>query len=135
MVVVTLAEVQQWLEATKLTLDVVDEELAESARAIAFGKLSAAYDTSTWVSIGTTPKLVRTVISMLVAAWIYQREYAEEEDSAYGRRRERQAMELLSSIAKREIELEEYPTNSAEGTPSFYPTDEDEIKFTMSGRY
>lgn len=136
-----------------MSLAAVDPQLSESARLIALGKLSSVYDTTTWVDTGTTPRLVRAAISMLVAAWEYQRAYGEEEDSTYGRRRERQAYDLLDGIVNGDITLEEYPEIGAEsGTPVFYPNDlsnasevydamdnyiasNDDVKFRMSGSY
>lgn len=136
-----------------MTLTNVDTELAETARLIALARLASVYDTTTWVDVATTPKLVRAIISMFVSAWEYQRAYGEEEDSSYGRRRERQAYDLLDNIVSGELALEEYPgAIDSMGSPSFYPSDEsnaaevytatgeyvganDDVKFRMSGNY
>lgn len=154
-VVVTLPEVQQWLESTKMTLATVDTELAESARLMAFSDISSAYDTSTWVDSLTTPKLVRAVISMLVAAWEYQRAYSEEDGTNYGDKLEARAMLLMQGIAAGTTELEELPgVGSSSGSPVFYPDDStgyseiynandvliglpgsEDIKFTMAAKY
>lgn len=124
-VVVTLPKVQQWLETTKLTLSSVDEELAESAREVAFASLVNSYDTTVWVDSTTTPKLVQSAISMLVAAWEYNRAYSEEGGLAtYGNDLEEKAYALLSGIAEGQVALEEYPTVGATAeTISFFPDD------------
>ncbi len=154
-VVVTLAQVQQWLEQTKLTLDNVDEELAESARLRAFSDMASAYDTSTWVDSSTTPALVRSCISMLIAAWEYMRAYSEEDGTSYGMVLEARALALIESIANGSTELEELPgVGSASSIAEFYPDDltgssaiydangnliglagSEDIKFTMGGRF
>lgn len=154
-VVVTLAEVQQWLESTKMTLTTVDTELAESARVLAFSDISSAYDVSTWISPTSTPKLVRAAISMLIAAWEYQRAYSEEDGSNYGDKLEIRARLLIEGIAGGTTILEELPGEGTTTTsPEFYPDDStgysdiydandnliglagsEDIKFTMGARY
>lgn len=124
-IVVTQAKVQQWLEATKLTLSSIDPELAESAREVAFSTLVNSYDTTVWVDSDTTPKLVQSAISMLIAAWIYTRAYSEEGGEAtYGNDLEQKAYALLNGIASGEISLEEYPgVGATSETISFLPDD------------
>lgn len=124
-IVVTLARVQQWLEQTKLTLQSVDEEFAETARATAFASLVNSYDTTVWTNTTNTPTLVQSAISMLIAAWEYQRAYSEDGGAAsYGAELEAKAYDLLNGIASGELALEEYPGVGAEAeTVSFYPDD------------
>lgn len=123
--VVTLSKVQQWIEQTKLSLDSIDPELAESAREIAFSTLVNSYDTTIWVDVSTTPKLVQSAISMLIAAWEYNRAYSEEGGLAtYGNDLEDKALALLNGIADGQIALEEYPgVGALAETISFYPDD------------
>lgn len=124
-IVVTLAKIQQWLEQTKLTLSVIDPDLAESAREMAFSTLVNDYDTTVWVDANTTPKLVQSAISMLIAAWTYNRAYSEEGGAAtYGNDLEAKAYALLGGIADGTIALEEYPGVGATAeTLEFYPDD------------
>lgn len=153
MAVVTLPEVQQWLETTKMSLAAVDPELSESARLVVFGKVSGTYDTSEWVDVATTPKLIRATIGKLVAAWEYLKAYGEEDESTYGSRMERQVYELLKEIDNGNVLLEEYPEIAGTlSEPVFYPNDEsnasevydasgnyialnDDVKFRMAGGY
>jgi hypothetical protein len=43
-------------------------------------QLAAIYDVSGWTSELTTPKLVRSVISMCLVAWWYDRAYSQSDD-------------------------------------------------------
>lgn len=124
-VVVTLSQVQQWLEQTKLTVTSIDVDLAESAREVAFSTLVNDYDTTQWVDSTTTPKLVQNAISMLIAAWIYNRAYSEEGGAAtYGDDLEAKAYTLLGGITDGTIALEEYPgVGAVAETVSFFPDD------------
>ena len=124
-IVVTVAKIQQWLEKTKLTITSVDPDQAESARQIAFAQLVNSYDTTVWVDVATTPKLVQSAISMLIAAWIYQKAYSEDGIvPAYGISPEEKAYALLNGIADGVVALEEYPGVGAQSeTVSFLPDD------------
>lgn len=131
MAYVTELEIQQWLEATKLNVSSVDAQLELSARNIAFNKLSQIYDTTVWTNIATTPALIRQVISMLVAAWIYNRAFSQEdsEGSGYAAWLEDKAMGLLESISTGALDLPEVVgiVTSVSG-PSFYPNDDTELE-------
>lgn len=149
MSLVTIQDVQNWLERSKLTLDSDDDLLEEThARSIVLSKLATRFDTSTWVDSDSTPKLVRTIISMLVAAYRYNAVYTEvpnPETETYGDKLEQRAMDLLQQVVDGGLVLEEATDGPAvTGTLSFYPTDastarddEDDagIKFTMGMRF
>lgn len=124
--VVTLGEVQGWLEVTKLTIAAFDAELENTAQVMAFGMLSDIYDTGAWTSPDNTPVLVSKAIAMLVAAWTYNRQYSEEDPSgnAYALWLEQKAYALLEGIKQGDIDLPEVPGIAASaGTVSFYPDD------------
>lgn len=125
MAVVTLAQVQQWLEATKLTIGAFDTELELTAERIAFSALASQYDASVWTSTGNTPVLVQEVIAMLVAAWTYQRQYSEDGDAAnwYSVWLEGKAMALLSSIVGGNAVLTDSTQLNKGDTPTFFPDD------------
>ena len=105
----TVAECQQWLERTKISLASVDTELEASAWAIANESISQTYDTSTWVDATTTPKQVRSIVSMLVAAWEYGRALSDMYSSAsgvtWGSKLEALAMQLLGGIASASVPI------------------------------
>lgn len=145
MSIVTEAQVQQWLEATKLTIDDVDDELESTAKGIVLSSLSSQYDVTTWIDVSTTPKLVQQVISMFIAAWEYNRAYSEDatNSSSYSAWLEKKAYTLLAGINSGANDLPEVPGFSSTNAPSFYPGDysldangcPEEAKFTMNARY
>lgn len=149
MALVSSADVQAWLEPTKLRLD-SDDDLVEEihASAIVMAQLSTRFDTSAWVDSTTTPQLVRTIISMLVAAYRYNSLYSEtinEERETYGDKLEEKAMLLLQQVVDGQLIIEEALDGPAvTGTLEFYPTDASTLiddeedagrKFTMGQRF
>lgn len=124
---VSVAEVQQWLETTKLTTIAVDAQLEATAAERVLSAVARIYDVTTWVSETTTPSLIRKIIAMLVAAWSYDRQYSEDtvEGSAYGERLEERAMMLLQGILDGTLDLLDIvdePTPTTSG-PVFHPDD------------
>src|SRR5687768_11616253 len=111
MAVVKTADVQQWLEATKMTVDAVDASLEITHRARVFSRLASAYDITTWDSPEDTPALVRSIVSAYIAAWTYDRQYSENDPdgSAYAARLMAWADLILEGIANGLIDLEEVP--------------------------
>lgn len=121
-VVVTHPDVQQWLEQTKLSITAVDVELAESHTSIVFARLADRYDSSGWVTPATTPRLVRVIISMMVASSMYRRQYSDEGDNgSYAWRLESSAWKLLGALAGGSLTLDEPQKETAR--PIFFPTD------------
>lgn len=126
MAVITDAEVQAWLEATKLTIAGFDTEFELTARLKVFGAVAEVYDTSTWVDHADTPELVSKVIAAYVAAWTYRRQYSEDADEAasYADWLEALADELLANIVSGTVDLAEVEgLPSSTGQPDFYPKD------------
>lgn len=126
MAVIELSDVQAWLEQTKFTITTVDAELELSARTLAFSTVAVHYDTSAWTDETDTPELIKSIIAMLVAAWQYDRQYAEEdiEGSSYSQRLEERAMMILNGIADGTLSLGTGPDDSVDVTsPAFWPTD------------
>jgi hypothetical protein len=154
---VTLAEVQQWLEQTKLQINQIDAEFEATATALVFGQLDRRYATAGWTDVSTTPELIRKIIAMLVSCWTYERQYSEvsPEGSAYSRSLEDSAMQIVQSLMEGTmtipgvLPLDEplyaplfEPNDSTAltqqfdqlGNPIGEPGDED-IKFTMARRF
>jgi hypothetical protein len=126
--VVTQTEVQQWLDETKCKIESVDPALAETYTDIVFGSLALVYDISVWVDTDTTPQLVRKVISMLIAARTYKRQYSEEvfntQGESYGDNLESYANSIISGLVTKAIEIPgTQATDTGEEDPSFYPND------------
>jgi len=120
---ISVAEAQAWAERTKLTIAALDLDLEANLAEEVVVRLGSAFDTSTWVSETTTPKLVRVIISKLYVAWEYDRQYSEdiEAGSNYASRLKDNAEMLMTGLIAGTIELPGLPDVS--GSPTFYPTD------------
>jgi hypothetical protein len=126
---ITVDEVQTWLESTKLRL-ATDDALAEESPAstIVLAKLASVFDVSGWTTAVATPKLVRKIISMLVAAWRYNALYSEtdaEHGNPYADKLEKLAWSLLDGIILGQLVITEILDEgpAIEGIIDFYPTD------------
>ena len=123
---ITAQQAQAWFDKTKLTITQLDMDLLDLIETEVLGRLGAAYDTSTWIDSATTPKLVKTAISKLYAAWYYNRVYSEDTgtENAYATKLENNAEMLISGIVSGTIELPEVDVDLTTGQAAFYPTDE-----------
>ena len=144
MALITIDEVQVWLEATKLRLG-PDDELPEESTAseLVRSRLASKYTVTDWTTPATTPTLIRKIIAMLVAAWRYNKHYSETADAGnpYADKLELIAMDMISGIEDGSIALVDVTDEgpAVVGTVSFYPTDldplneydEPDVKFTM----
>jgi hypothetical protein len=134
MVYISEAEVQQWLEPSKLQVLVVDPELEASARDIVFTTVSRAYGVTTWLDSASTPSLIRKVMSMLVASWMYHRAFANDSDRelAWAVKLESMAMLAMTGIVSGAFDLPEVEglVGSSLG-PTFWPDSSTLPKFTM----
>lgn len=152
--VVQLEEVQAWLEQTKLTINNIDDDLANQFRSEVFAALATAYDTTGWTTASNTPELVRKIVAMNIAGAIWMRQYAEvaAEPDTYGMWLMSRAQTLLDGIINGGLTLVEDPAGGE--TPEFWPNDttgaapvydalgnlvsvegSEEIKFTMGYRF
>lgn len=108
--VIPLEKVNQFLPNQKLELDLTDvggvaadhglvDDLEETARDIVVGRLSTVYDTSTWAPLAY-PSLVTNIMGLLVAGWVYDRQFSEEvaDGGSYGTRRVKEAYSLLDGL-------------------------------------
>ncbi len=121
---VTLPEVQQWLEPTKSTLATVDTELEDTAFQIVSSNLAQSYSVATWIDANSTPKLVRKVIALLIAAWEYGRLFSQNDGfGEYPDRLEAMAFAILQNIVDGTADLTDVPGDPVEASgPLFYPT-------------
>jgi hypothetical protein len=119
---IIVAEAQAWAEGTKLTIPALDGNLLDHIEAEVLGRLSTL-DSTTWIDSTTTPKIIRTIISKLYVAWVYDRAYSEdvEQGSNYADRLRLNAETLIQGIIDGTIVIPGIPDNA--GTPVFYPTD------------
>jgi hypothetical protein len=122
---VSLAEVQQWLEPTKLTVTAVDPALEASAFNVVASTLGTRYDSSGWTDQYNTPPLIRTIVSMHVAGYTYNRQYSENADvSSYGAWLVRYATTLLQQVDNKQVILVGEDADVEEFSyPAFFPTD------------
>lgn len=123
---VTTAEVQQWIQDTRLTIATVDPALDASAYSRVVGVLALRYTTGTWIDSSTTPSLVRSIISMLIAAWTINKAHAETmgDVDAYGVHLESSALVLLGGLADGSILIDDTAIGDySMGQPVFWPTD------------
>lgn len=127
--VIQVEDVQQWLEGSKLSIAAVEPTLANTVRQFVLGQLIDAYDVSTWIDKDSTPSLVRSIMGGLLAAWTYNKQYAEDVAGAndYGNALESLVMSLLGDIAGGSIDLLDgnlaAVTRDAHSYPKFWPTD------------
>lgn len=125
MALITVEEANSWADQVKLNLSVLDSELEESMATQVLARVSQAYETTSWVSSGTTPKLIRKIIAMMYVGWYFQRTYSEEEETnSYGLMLIAQAERLIEGIVTGSLSLPDSSEPSLNvDAPSFYPTD------------
>lgn len=125
---IDIPEAQAWCEGTKLNLGTaLDGELEASISTQVIGRIAQVYDTSSWTDASTTPKLVRSVIAMLYASWIYSRQYSETVGpgvTTYGDLLRQNAEALIQGILSGAITLSDSTPTTDVGVPLFYPTDD-----------
>jgi hypothetical protein len=122
---VTLAEIQGWVDPIKLTLASIDTELLANIETETLAKVATVYDTTTWLDVATTPKLIRTAISKYYASWIIDRMYSENQDegSDYAKRLCDNADSIIIAILERTIIIPEVPADPTSFSASYYPND------------
>lgn len=122
---VQLSEVQAWLEAAKLTLVTLDEELLSQLEEEILVQLSPTYSVGSWISPVTTPKIVRVVIAKTYASFVIDRAYSENQDGGndYAARLMANANMLMTGLMNGSIDIPDVPANNSQSSPSFFPTD------------
>lgn len=146
MALISIDDVQPFLEESKLSLDHGDKLPEEPYQStVVKSRLSTCdIDVSTWVDRGSTPELVRWIIGMLVAAQRFNRFYSESDEEAgnpYANKLEARAETLLEGICSGSIDLLDItddPATTGFGSPLFYPDDtvgvlneEEAVRFSM----
>jgi hypothetical protein len=123
---VTTEDVQAWLETTKMTVSSLDIELEQQIASETLGALQGKYPSyvSSWVDATSTPVIVKKVIAMQLAAWMYLRQYSESDDSVpYANLLLQKAGELLAGLSSGATDIIEVPGLPTSGQPVFFPTD------------
>ena len=124
---ISVSKVNQFLPINKLELRTSNgadgysldhskfEALENTARDIIISKLSYRINTTSWFQDvnGSTlvqpPDLITNIMGMLVAGWVYDRQFAEEATAgySYGRHKEREAYNIINGILLGEYKLDE----------------------------
>jgi hypothetical protein len=123
----TVGEAQAWCTRSKLELgNSLDGELETQISSVVLAKIGTTYDVSTWVTALTTPKIVRTIIAMYYAAWMYDKLFSDDNGDAnqYAEKLRAAADDMLSNILDGTTEIPGVIPTTDSGAPSFYPTDE-----------
>lgn len=127
MAYLVVADVQTWIEESKLTVSSVDTGLEAVASSKVIARLSELYDTSLWLDVASTPVLVRQVMAMFVAAWTYRRQYSEDTDESpnYADWLENLGNTLLDDLANGLVTLPGVDPigGGLDSGPDFYPRD------------
>lgn len=128
MVRILLADAQAWAEATKLNLSALDLNLLNQTEEQIIIKLqSCGIDTTTiatWTDNTNTPTFIKSIIAMYYVAWVYDRQYSEEQSGGndYAAMLRQHAQMLLDGICSGTVELPGVPSTA--GEPAFFPTDD-----------
>ncbi len=140
---IQVADVQAWLDPVKAQVTSLDPTLETNVSGYVLGRLSQTFSSvvfgvPTWVDYNSTPLLVKQTISMLYAAWIYDRQYSEIVASSaisggktgqpilgtpYGVLLRNSAESLIDGIVRGSVLLQEIQPNTPDVAPVFYPTD------------
>lgn len=138
-VIIPLDIINQFLPNDKLELDTSNNiqtglpkdyplvaDLSVTARDIVRSKMANRYNTSTWF-VSDTPSLMMNIAGMLVAGWVYDRQFAEEalEGSSYGIRLIEKAYKLLDEAMGGGVIVEnaDFATDTATQSASSEPTE------------
>lgn len=149
MAIIPLAKINQFLPQEKLELSAADADsynvpdLERTAWDIVTAKLHG-FDQSEWSLPATeqetasVPSIIENVLGMLVAAWIYQRQFSEEaseNEFNYGHKLEADAYRLLEGIINEDLVLGDVVVNETDAefdAPSVYET---EPVFTIGAQF
>jgi hypothetical protein len=119
-------DAQAWLEKSKLTLSSLESGLEGQIATQVLGRIAQAYDTSAWVDSSTTPPMVRSIIAMYYAAWLYSKTYSEDETGSnwYADQLRTMADALVLGIIDGTTDIGVVPDTTLAGTgPAYYPSD------------
>jgi hypothetical protein len=120
---IQLADAQGWVESTKLTLPSLDVALLNQLEEEIIARLHTVYDTSTWLDPITTPAIIKVIIAKTYAAWVYDRQYSENQDQGndYAAMLRTNAEMLITGLIDGTIDIPGILPIG--GIPSYYPND------------
>lgn len=102
MAVITVDDVQAYLEETKAPYTALETGPVAYATAEIFGILERRYDTTAWITTTNTPALVRNAVAMLTAGLYIKKLYGEDnaDDNAYADMLQKQAYTAAHSLVE-----------------------------------
>lgn len=102
------------------------DALATTARDIVVSKMSSRYNTITWFD-SDTPSLMMNIAGMLVAGWVYNRQFSEEaiESNSYGNQLIETAYRMIDNALGGTLVVEEaeFTTDVVTQSASFEATE------------
>lgn len=126
---IIVQDAQVYTDNTKLAIASLDADLESSVVTEIFAVLSSAYNTSIWLDVSTTPKLVKKVLAMTYVGYYFKRTYSEEDlPSSYGNQLLDDAARIAAGIVNGSLTLIDAvapATNTSQ--PSFFPNDASSI--------
>lgn len=123
---IATTDVQPWFETTKMAISSLDADRESQISSQVFGRLALVFPTEvlTWIDTNTTPQLVKSIISMLYAGWLYDTTYSENpDDNGYADRLRANAQTLIDGIVEGTTILTDVPSAPDVSAPEFFPTD------------
>lgn len=126
---ITVADVQAWLETTKLTITTIDPALDLQVETQILAQLEAGFNVTAWTNSGTTPEIIRTIMAMEYASLLYDKQYSEDSDQTnpWAARLDLMANDLLQGTLTGSVTVDGYIAVSDHSGPDFYPTDSSSI--------
>ncbi len=125
MSLITPSDAQGWAESTKLNLSALDASLLGQIETETLARLSSIYVTTGWLDPASTPLLVKVIIAKTYVAWVYDRQYSEnqEQGNDYAAMLRQNAEMLISGLIDGTIDIPGVPITGAGSGASFYPND------------
>lgn len=122
---IEVADVQNWCEPTKLTVGDLNDGWVLQIETIVMSKLEAGFDISTWVDPTTTPEIIKSVIAMEYASFLYDKQYSEDSDdsNAWAARLDMMANDLIDGMLAGSVVIDGYVQAEEHSDPASYPTD------------
>jgi hypothetical protein len=124
---IVVADAQAWLDGTKLTLSALEPALLQQVESQVVSSLDSSFDVTTWVDDTNTPAIVKTIIAMNYVAWLYDRQYSEDQEQGndYAALLRAQSASLQQGLIDGSIVIPgQSPDTGPSDTPLFFPTDE-----------
>jgi hypothetical protein len=123
---IIVREAQAWCQENKLDLgSSLDDELEKQVSSQVLTRVATAYNVSGWTDTYNTPEIIKTVIAMYYAAWMYNKLYSDDNDdtNAYADKLMAMAEAILLNILAGVTEIPGVDPTLDSGSPAFYPTD------------